>query len=103
MTNLETRVRKGLGSEWTPTHSSWEGLMRLYEADREAFYLLACDGLSDGDEVTFSPLADLAHRVRTSRARHVPHRAAKMRGAGKLPSNSLRRGAPRFPFLSSPA
>ena len=65
MTDLVTRVRKGLGSEWTPTHSSWAGLMRLYEADREAFYLLACDCLSDGDEVTRS-LADLAQRVRAA-------------------------------------
>ncbi len=65
MTDLETRVREGLGSDWTPAHSLWEGLMRLYEADREAFYLLACDGLSAGDEVT-RPLADLAQRLRAA-------------------------------------
>jgi hypothetical protein len=39
--------------------------MRLYEADREAFYLLACDGVRDGDEV-IRPLADLAQRVRAA-------------------------------------
>jgi hypothetical protein len=65
MTDLETRVHIGLGSEWDSTRSPWEGLMRLYEADREAFYLLACDGVRDGDEVT-RPLAEFAQRVRAA-------------------------------------
>jgi len=65
MTDLEMRVRRGLGSDWNASLSPWEGLMRLYESDREAFYLLACDGVRDGDEVT-RPLADLAQRVRAA-------------------------------------
>jgi hypothetical protein len=66
MTDLQKRVRSGLGSDWDPSRSRWEGLMRLFEADREAFYLLACEGLdADGDEVT-RPLADLAGRVRSA-------------------------------------
>ena len=65
MTDLEMRVRRGLGSDWSAALSPWEGLMRLYEADREAFYLLACDGVRDGDEV-IRPLAHLAQRVRAA-------------------------------------
>lgn len=65
MTDLEMRVRRGLGSDWNAGLSPWEGLMRLYESDSEAFYLLACDGVRDGDEVT-RPLADLAQRVRAA-------------------------------------
>jgi hypothetical protein len=65
MTDLELRIRRGLGNEWNAAVSPWEGLMRLYESDREAFYLLACDGIKDGDEVT-RPLADLAQRVRAT-------------------------------------
>jgi hypothetical protein len=66
MTDLQTRVLRGLGSDWDSGNSLWEGLMRLYEADREAFYLLACEGLSDnGDELT-QLLADLARQVRSA-------------------------------------
>lgn len=79
MTDLGTRVRRGLGSEWDSTRSPWEGLMRLYEADREAFYLLACDGLSSGDEVT-RPLADLARRVRS--AVRCTYRVKQQGGSG---------------------
>src|SRR4051812_10504482 len=66
MTDLGTRVRNGLGSDWDSARLPWEGLIRLYEADREAFYLLACDGLQgDQDEVTL-PLAELAQKVRSA-------------------------------------
>lgn len=65
MTDLEMRVRRGLGSDWNAGLSQWEGLIRLYESDREAFYLLACDGVRDGDDVT-RPLSDLAQRVRAA-------------------------------------
>ena len=40
MTDLQMRVRRGLGSDWNAALSPWEGLMRLYESDREAFYHL---------------------------------------------------------------
>ncbi len=66
MKDLQSRVLSGLGADWDSTRSPWDGLMRLYEADREAFYLLACDGLSDdGDELS-KPLADLAQEVRSA-------------------------------------
>jgi hypothetical protein len=66
MKDLQSQVRSVLGGDWDSSHSPWEGLMRLYETDREVFYLLACGGLGDGvDEVT-RPLADLARQVRTA-------------------------------------
>lgn len=65
MTDLDMRVRRGLGNDWNAALSPWEGLMRLYESDREAFYMLACDGVRDGDAIT-RPLADLAKRVRAA-------------------------------------
>jgi hypothetical protein len=66
MTDLNARLRAALGQDWETTRSPWEGLMRLYEADREAFYLLACDG--DRAEVasSFRPLAELAQQVRAA-------------------------------------
>ena len=62
MTDLATRVRDGLGNDWDATPSPWEGLMKLYEADREAFYLLAREGADETDQ-SMRPLADLARRV----------------------------------------
>src|SRR5205823_14715524 len=66
MTDLNARLRAALGRDWETTRSPWEGLMQLYEADREAFYLLACDG--DRAEVasSFRPLAELAQQVRAA-------------------------------------
>ncbi len=66
MTDLQTRVHSGLGSDWDSAQSPWEGLMRLYEADREALYLLACDGLGGGGDEVTRPLADLARQVRSA-------------------------------------
>jgi hypothetical protein len=40
--------------------------MRLYEADREAFYLLACGGDSAEVASSFRPLAELAQRIRAA-------------------------------------
>lgn len=65
MTDLEMRVRRGLGNHASEALSPWEGLMRLYKVDREAFYLLACDCVHDGGEV-IRPLANLAQRVRAA-------------------------------------
>lgn len=79
MMDLEMRVRSGLGSDWSEVLSPWEGLMRLYTADREAFYLLACDGIRDGDEVT-RPLADLAQHVRS--AVRSTYRIEQQEGSG---------------------
>src|SRR5947208_579543 len=65
MTDLEKRVRSALGSAWDSSPSPWEGLMRLHEVDREAFYLVACDGLGDATDEAL-PLADLAGHVRSA-------------------------------------
>lgn len=64
MTDLLTRVREALRGKWQSGRSPWEGLIRLYDADREAFYLLACEGeLTDPD---VEPLSLLARRIRKS-------------------------------------
>jgi len=62
MTDLLTRVRKALGDQWQTSRSPWDGLIRLYEADREAFYLLACDGVQSDTEI--ERLGLLARRVK---------------------------------------
>jgi hypothetical protein len=66
MTDLNPRLRAALGGDWDTTRSPWEGLMKLYEVDREAFYLLACDGPGASLGATFRPLADLAQRTRAA-------------------------------------
>ncbi len=63
MTDLNARLHTALGGDWERTRSPWEGLMRLYEADREAFYLLACEGAASGVAPSFAPLAELAQQV----------------------------------------
>jgi len=62
MTDLLTRVREALGGEWQTGLSPWEGLIRLYEANREAFYLLALAGEQADPEI--ERLGLLARRVR---------------------------------------
>ncbi len=64
MTNLTTRVHTALGSDWDATRSPWEGLMRLFEVDADAFYLLACEELAEQGDSLVQPLNALAHRVR---------------------------------------
>src|SRR3954454_14107373 len=44
--------------------SLWESLMALFRADHEAFYLLACDGVSAEAPARLVELAELARRVR---------------------------------------
>ncbi len=57
MTTLEQRVQAALGNRKT---SQWEDLIRLFERDSEAFYLLACDGADE----PFQDLASLARDIR---------------------------------------
>src|SRR5712692_7939663 len=64
MTPIEQRVRHALENAGNLNLSPWAGLMALYRADREAFYLLACDGVSDEADATLRALADLASRIR---------------------------------------
>jgi hypothetical protein len=64
MTPLEQRVRHALQNAGSPNLSTWAGLMALYRADREAFYLLACDGVGDDADATVRALGDLANRIR---------------------------------------
>ena len=62
MTPIEARVRNAL--ENVEALSPWAGLIALYRADREAFYLLACDGVSEEADPTLRNLADLARQIR---------------------------------------
>jgi hypothetical protein len=64
MNPIEARVRSALAKTGTSSVVPWPALMALYHADREAFYLLACDGVSDDADVAVRNLADLAHRIR---------------------------------------
>jgi hypothetical protein len=62
MNAVEQRVLEALGE--TPGTSLWEALMALFRADREAFYLLACDGVSAEAPARLVEMAELARRVR---------------------------------------
>src|SRR5262249_19839527 len=62
--SIESRTRRALGEVLTPSLSAWAGLMAIYHADREAFYLLACDGVGDDADSALRALADLASRIR---------------------------------------
>src|SRR5437879_1828699 len=62
MKDTEQRALEALGD--TPGASSWESLLAIFRADREAFYLLACDGVSSGATSLLVELADMARRVR---------------------------------------
>jgi hypothetical protein len=63
MTDLSTRVRTALGSDWNCDRSAWEGLMRLFEVDADAFYLLACEEPDGQGDSLVQQLNALAHRV----------------------------------------
>jgi hypothetical protein len=65
MTTLETRVRHALANNSAPGRSPWSGLMALFQSDREAFYLLACDGVSADADSGVRQLAELAQQVRS--------------------------------------
>lgn len=72
--NLNARILAALGP--APHPSTWPELMRLFEADREAFYLLACHGGGPGADPRTQQLAALAGRVRSAIAEtyaFVPH------------------------------
>lgn len=64
MNPIEVRVRSALQKAGGPSLEPWSALMALYGADREAFYLLACEGVSDDADATVRNLADVAHRIR---------------------------------------
>jgi hypothetical protein len=64
MTDLTTRVRVTLGSEWDTNRSLWEGLIQLYRADPEAFYLLSCGGSDESGDAFVGPLAALAQWIK---------------------------------------
>lgn len=64
MSAVEQRVLQALGD--APGASQWESLITIFQADREAFYLLACDGVSDPASPKLSELADLARQVRNA-------------------------------------
>src|SRR5437868_1045980 len=62
MNAVEQRVLAALRD--APGASLWESLMALFRADREAFYLLACEGVSAEAPARLVELAELARRVR---------------------------------------
>jgi hypothetical protein len=62
MNAVEQRIHDALGE--TPRPSLWESLIALFRTDREAFYLLACDGVSGDAAPRLMELAELARRVR---------------------------------------
>jgi hypothetical protein len=64
VTDLTLRARTALGSDWNFDRSPWEGLMRLFEADADAFYLLACEEPAGQEDSLVGPLNVLAVRVR---------------------------------------
>jgi|GEM_PF-2384115 len=64
MNPIEARVRSALERTGGLDLSPWPALMALYRSDREAFYLLACDGLSDNADASIRKLADLANQIR---------------------------------------
>lgn len=61
---LEQRVRAVLGT--TEQKSTWEDLICLFHADREAFYSLACDGVSGQSDSRLKNLVKLAADVHTA-------------------------------------
>lgn len=64
ITNLNQRIAAALQAE--ECSSPWAELMRLFAVDREAFYLLACDGAGPQTDSRTQQLAALAAHVRTA-------------------------------------
>jgi len=62
MNAAEQRIVAALGDG--ADASLWESLMALFREDGEAFYLLACDGVSAESPARLVELAELAKRVR---------------------------------------
>jgi hypothetical protein len=64
MNPIETRVRSALAKTGSLSLAPWPALMALYRTDREAFYLLACEGVGDDADATIRAQADVANQVR---------------------------------------
>src|SRR5262245_47114049 len=62
MKAVEQRILEALGA--APGVSLWESLLALFKADREAFYLLACAGVTAEAPARLVELAELAGRER---------------------------------------
>ena len=54
MTELDQRVLAALGDSVPQT--LWEQLIALFQADREAFYRLACEGVAPAENGRAAPL-----------------------------------------------
>ena len=61
---IEEQVCDTLKTTGNGELSPWSALMALYRDNREAFYILACDGVGDEADETVRKLADLANRIR---------------------------------------
>lgn len=70
--------------------SAWGGLMRLFRADREAFYLLACDGPESDATDALRPVA--SHAVLVREAVRESYKLVADEGGAWLVSASGRRG-----------
>lgn len=66
MTTLEKRVSVVLEKGKVSPDALWQALIELFRRDREAFYLLACDGVSRAAHTNIRKLADLARQVRNA-------------------------------------
>ena len=75
MTSLEQRVRAALGD--STGQSPWEQLIALFQADREAFYRVACEGMSSQAEGKLRELEGLRAQcaLRCGRATKSSRRA----------------------------
>jgi hypothetical protein len=63
MTTLESRVSVVLGQGTELQTPPWRELIDLFRRDREAFYLLACDGVNAGAPKSVRELAVFAMRI----------------------------------------
>jgi hypothetical protein len=64
MTDMHARVRKSIDSELLTGCSIWPALLKLYEDDREAFYMLAVSGYQQDPQI--ERLGLLARRIRNA-------------------------------------
>jgi hypothetical protein len=74
---IKERVRHALESAKNSTRLPWDELMAVYRGDREAFYLLACDGVSEDADQSLRTLSALAQTIRAG-AWNLPNRASQL-------------------------
>lgn len=88
MTDLRTRVREALGTINAPDCSEWEWIMRLFEADPDAFYRLASSDLTATEDVDIDAVGRLARTLRTA-VRNSYRLIAPVKGQGYLEAGDM--------------